>query len=68
VLLKQGLVLFPPSLGQTWKTASIRKRVKTRGFNEGECCKDKALSLNPKRWMALGVDNLGLGRHPPFNL
>ena len=31
VLLKQGLVLFPP-LGQTWQTASIRKGLKQEGL------------------------------------
>jgi hypothetical protein len=59
VLLKQGLVLSPPS----WKMASSKTdKIKTREFKEGECCKGKALSSNPKRKTALGVDNLGLGR------
>jgi hypothetical protein len=59
VLLKQGLVLSPPSQ----QTASLKtNKIKTRGFKEGERCKGKALSSNPKRKMALGVDNLGLGR------
>ena len=28
MLLKQGLVLFPPSLGQTWQMASIKDKLK----------------------------------------
>jgi hypothetical protein len=44
------------------KTASIKDKIKTRECNEGECCYNKALSSNPRRKMALGVDNLGLGR------
>jgi hypothetical protein len=59
VLLKQGLVLFPPSR-QT--TSSKTSKIKTREFKEGECCKGKAPSSNPKRKTTLGVDNLGLGR------
>jgi hypothetical protein len=40
-----------------------QRQVKSRReFKEGECCKGKALSSNPKRKTALGVDNLGLGR------
>jgi hypothetical protein len=59
VLLKQGLVLPPPSR----QTASSKTRkIKTGEFKEGECCKGKALSSNPKIKTALGVDNLGLGR------
>jgi hypothetical protein len=44
------------------KTASMKDKVKTRESNEGECCYNKALSSNPRRKMALSVDNLGLGR------
>jgi hypothetical protein len=59
VLLKQGLVLSPPSRQMA---SSKTSKIKTRELKEGECCKGKALSSNPKRKMALGVDNLGLGR------
>jgi hypothetical protein len=59
VLLKQGLVLSPPSR-QT--TSSKTSKMKTREFKEGKYCKGKALSSNPKKKTALGVDNLGLGR------
>jgi hypothetical protein len=41
-------------------TSSKTSKIKTREFKEGECCKGKALSSNPKRKMTLGVDNLGL--------
>jgi hypothetical protein len=58
VFLKQGLVLSPPSR-QT--TSSKTSKIKTREFKEGECCKGKTLSSNPKRKTAIGVDNLGLG-------
>jgi hypothetical protein len=44
------------------KTASMKDKVKTRESNEGECCYNNALSLNPRRKMALSVDNLGVGR------
>ena len=58
MLLKQGLMFSPRSQ----KTASSRTRkIKTREFKEGKCCKGKALLSNPKRKMTLGVDNLGLG-------
>jgi hypothetical protein len=59
VFLKQGLVLSPPSQQMA---SSKTNKIKTREFEEGECCKDKALSSNPKRKTTLGVDNLGLGR------
>jgi hypothetical protein len=39
----------------------MKHKIKTRRFNEGECYYSKALSSNPKRKMALSVDNLGLG-------
>jgi hypothetical protein len=45
------------------KTASMKDKVKTRESNEGECCYNSALSLNPRRKTTLSVDNLGLG-HP----
>jgi hypothetical protein len=65
MLLKQGLVLSPPS----WKTTSSKtSKIKTREFKEGECCKGKALSSNPKRKIALGVDNLGLGHPLPLEV
>jgi hypothetical protein len=65
MFLKKGLVLSPPS----WQSASSkRSKIKTREFKEGECCKDKALSSNPKRKTALGVDNLGLGRPLPLEV
>jgi hypothetical protein len=44
------------------KTASIKDKIKTRECDEGECCYNKALSSNPRRKTALGVDNLGLRR------
>jgi hypothetical protein len=59
VLLKQGLVLSPPS---RQSTSSKTSKIKTSEFKEGECCKGKALSSNPKIKTTLGVDNLGLGR------
>jgi hypothetical protein len=59
VLLKQGLVLSPPSRQMA---SSKANKIKTGEFKEGECCKGKAPSSNPRRKTALGVDNLGLGR------
>jgi hypothetical protein len=44
------------------KTASMKDKFKTRESNEGECCYNKALSLNPRRKTTPSVDNLGLGR------
>jgi hypothetical protein len=41
--------------------ASIKDKIKARECDEGECCYSKALSSNPIKKMALGVDNLGLG-------
>jgi hypothetical protein len=58
-------VLSPPSR-QT--TISKISKINTREFKEGECCKGKALSSNPKRKMALGVDNLGLGLPLPLEV
>jgi hypothetical protein len=40
----------------------MKDKVKTREFDEGECCYNKALSSNPRRKTTLSVDNLGLGR------
>jgi hypothetical protein len=65
VFLKQGLVLSPPSR----QTASSKtSKIKTREFKEGECCKGKALSSNPKRRTTLSVDNLGRGRPLPLEV
>jgi hypothetical protein len=58
-------MLSPPSQ-QT--TSSKTSKIKTREFKEGECCKGKALSSNPKRKTALGVDNLGLGHPLPLEV
>jgi hypothetical protein len=66
VLLQQGLVLSPPSLGQFGKMASIKDKIKTRESSEGECCYSKAISSNPRRKTALSVDNLGLGHLLPL--
>jgi hypothetical protein len=65
MLLRQGLVLSPPSRKTT---SSKTSKIKRRGFKEGECCKGKALSSNPKRKTTLGVDNLGLGRPLPLEV
>jgi hypothetical protein len=65
VLLKQGLVLSPPS---RQSASSKTSKIKTREFKEGECCKGKALSSNPKRKTTLGVDDLGLGRPLPLEV
>jgi hypothetical protein len=46
------------------RLAQMKHKIKTRRLKEGECCCGKALSSNPKGKMALGVDNLGLGRLP----
>jgi hypothetical protein len=46
--------------------AQMKKKIKTRRLNEGDCCYNKALSSNPKGKMTLSVDNLGLGHLPPL--
>jgi hypothetical protein len=68
VLLKQGLVLFPPSLGQTWQTASIKDKLKQEDEVRESVAMARLYHQNPRRWTALGVDNLGLGRHLLLNL
>jgi hypothetical protein len=68
MLLKQGLMLFPPSLGQTWQTASIKRELKQEDLMRESVVKTRLYHSNPKIWMTLGVENLGQGRHPPFNL
>jgi hypothetical protein len=60
VFLKQGLMLSPTS---QQSASSKTSKIKIREFKEGECCKGKAHSSNPKIKTTLGVDNLGLG-HP----
>jgi hypothetical protein len=58
-------MLSPPS---RQSSSSKISKIKTREFKEGECCKGKALSSNPKRKMTLGVDNLGLGCPLPLEV
>jgi hypothetical protein len=48
--------------------ASIKRQLKQEDLMRESVVKTRLYHLNPKIWMALGVENLGLGRHPPFNL
>ena len=61
VLLKQGLVLFPPSLGlYLAKTASIKTRQESEVRESVAKARPYHQTLEAGR--SLGVDNLGLGR------